>query len=61
VVVQDAYELYLIDDAGGRRFEPFACDGPIELMRALRERLDAEGLAAIEVRQGDRHVFTLER
>ena len=59
--MQEAYELYLVDDAGGRRFEPFSCNGPIELMRAVRERLEAGGLAAIEVHQDGHPLFTLER
>ena len=59
--MQEAYELYLVDDAGGRRFQPFSCEGPIELMRAVRERLEVGGLAAIEVYQDGRPLFTLER
>jgi hypothetical protein len=59
--VQEAYEIYLLDGDGGRRLEALVCEGPIEMMRRVRERLQAEGLAAIEVHQDGRRLFTLER
>jgi hypothetical protein len=59
--VDEAYELHLIEADGRRRLEALVCAGPIEMMRLVRERLQAEGLVAIEVHQDGRRLFTLER
>jgi hypothetical protein len=58
--VDEAYELYLVDGDGGRRLEALVCAGPLEMMRIVRERLKADDLAAIEVHQDGRRLFTLE-
>lgn len=54
------FELYLCDDAGGRRFEPLLCT-QMELMHRAREVLLSSGSRAVEVWEAGEHLFTLDR
>jgi len=55
------YELYLEDDAGARRFETILCLTVADVLPRVREMIAQENLAAVEVRVGGQHLFTVAR
>ena len=69
--MRQTFELYLYDDEGRRRFEPLLCETVADVVPKVRELIEREALASVEVRLGGAdaaalgcsgvHLFTVDR
>ena len=59
--MMQTYELYLEDAEGKRRFDTLLCRSVTEILPKVRDIITELNLAAVEVRVGGQHLFTIAR